>query len=49
VLGPLFPGVHIHLLCFDQIEGKVVVLASSGLSPRKQYIIRVGLVRLVME
>jgi hypothetical protein len=27
VLGPLFPVVNNHLLCFDDVEGEVVVLA----------------------
>ena len=27
VLGPLFPGVHKHLLCLDQVQGEVIVLA----------------------
>ena len=30
VLGPLFPVVHNHLLCLDQVEGEVVVLAPHG-------------------
>jgi hypothetical protein len=30
VLIPPFPVVHNHLLCLDQIEGEVVVLASHG-------------------
>ena len=30
VFGPLFSVVHNHLLCLDQVEGEVVVLAPHG-------------------
>ena len=30
MLGPPFPVVHNHLLCRDQVEGEVVVLARHG-------------------
>ena len=30
VLGPPFLVVHNHLLCLDQVKGKVVVLAPHG-------------------
>jgi hypothetical protein len=30
VLGPPFLLVHSHLLCLDQVEGEVVVLAPHG-------------------
>ena len=30
VLGPPFPVVDNHLLCLDQVEGEVVVLAPHG-------------------